>query len=139
MRQINEIIIHCTATESGHDYSVKTIDKWHRQKGFTQIGYHYIIHLDGEIEKGRDVELIGAHCKGHNRHSVGVAYVGGLYCGQPKDTRTAAQKWSLLKLIDDLMERYPTITKISGHNEYSRKACPCFDVANFLATHNVFV
>lgn len=139
MREINEIIIHCTATESGHDYSVKTIDQWHRARGFKQIGYHYIIHLDGEVESGRDISLIGAHCKGHNRHSIGVAYVGGLYCGQPKNTMTRAQMNTLRFLILALLENYPTIKKVSGHNDYSHKACPCFDVYKFLAINRIHV
>ena len=139
MREINEIIIHCTATESGHDYSVKTIDKWHRERGFKQIGYHYIIHLDGKIEHGRDVSLIGAHCKGHNRNSIGIAYVGGLYCGQPCNTMTAAQMQSLIHVIQLLIEAFPTIKKVSGHNDYAHKTCPCFDVHKFLAINKIHV
>ena len=139
MRKINEIIIHCTATESGHDYSAKTIDQWHRARGFNQIGYHFIIHLDGSIENGRSIELAGAHCKGHNRHSIGIAYVGGLYCGQPKNTMTAAQMQSLITLIQLLISKYFTINKVSGHNDYSHKACPCFDVSKFLAINKIYV
>lgn len=139
MREINEIIIHCTATESGHDYSAKIIDQWHRARGFKQIGYHYVIHLNGTIEKGRDIELIGAHCKGHNRHSIGIAYVGGLYCDQPKNTMTAAQMETLAHMIRLLLAKYPTIRKVMSHNQYSHKACPCFDVPKFLAINRIFL
>ena len=139
MRQINEIIIHCTDTESGVDFSAKNIDQWHRARGFQQIGYHYVIRLDGTIENGRDVSLIGAHCKGHNRHSIGIVYVGGKYCGKPKNTMTAAQMETLANMIRLLLAKYPTIRKVSGHNQYSHKACPCFDVPKFLAINRIFL
>lgn len=139
MREINEIIVHCTATESGVDYSAKDIDQMHRARGFKQIGYHFLIRLDGTIENGRDVSLIGAHCKGHNRHSIGVAYVGGLLCGRPKNTMSAAQMETLIHLLRLLLAMYPTIRKVSGHNQYSNKACPCFDVPKFLAINRIFL
>lgn len=139
MRQINEIIIHCTATPEGLDYTVRDIDRWHRSRGFNEIGYHYIIHLNGKIDKGRDVEKIGAHCKGHNRHTIGIAYIGGLRDGKPADTRTDDQKLALICLVYQLKKKYPSITKVSGHNEYSHKACPCFKVPNLLKVNNVIV
>lgn len=78
MRTINEIIIHCSATREGQDFSVKDIDRWHKQRVFLMVGYHYIIRLDGTIEQGRPLEMIGAHCTGHNAHSIGICYIGGL-------------------------------------------------------------
>ncbi|MBP5691206.1 MAG: N-acetylmuramoyl-L-alanine amidase, partial [Bacteroidaceae bacterium] len=78
MRKITEIIIHCSATPQGVDYTVADIDRWHRQRGFNKIGYHYVIYRDGSIHQGRPVEEIGAHCIGHNAHSIGVCYIGGL-------------------------------------------------------------
>ena len=128
MRRIDEIIIHCTATKEGVDVNAKTIDKWHKQKGWKGIGYHYVIKIDGTIEKGRNEEEIGAHCKGHNAHSIGVVYVGGLdNNGKPKDTRTKAQKETLWELLRVLLIKYPK-ANVFGHNEFSNKACPCFDV-----------
>lgn len=98
------------------------------QRGFSDIGYHYVIHLDGKIEAGRQLELAGAHCTGHNAHSIGVCYVGGCNKNmQPKDTRTVAQKAALVKLIKGLKDRYPGAT-VHGHNEFAQKACPSFDV-----------
>lgn len=128
MRKIDEIIIHCSATAEGKDFNASDIDRWHKQRGFKCIGYHYVIKLDGTVEKGRGVEEIGAHCLNHNKNSIGICYVGGLAKDgkTPKDTRTEAQKKALWKLIVDLMIKYPDAT-IHGHREFANKACPCFD------------
>lgn len=127
-RTINEIIIHCTATPEGRECSVEEIRRWHKARGFTDIGYHYVIHLDGTIEPGRNVDIAGAHCTGHNTHSIGVVYVGG--CAKdgktPKDTRTEAQKASLASLLIDLRKLYPRAA-IHGHRDFANKACPSFD------------
>lgn len=128
MRQIEEIIIHCSATPEGRNVTVKDIDAWHRQRGFQCIGYHYVIYLDGSVHEGRKEELIGAHCSGHNGKSIGVCYIGGLdRNGKPKDTRTEEQRKALVRLISTLRTRYPRAT-VHGHNEFANKACPCFDV-----------
>ena len=128
MRTINEIIIHCSATVEGKDFTVKDIDRWHQQRGFKMVGYHYVIRLDGTIEQGRPLEQAGAHCKGHNTHSIGICYIGGLDTdGKPKDTRTKAQRDMLWALVKSLKVKYPKAT-IHGHNEFANKACPCFDV-----------
>ena len=129
MRRIDEIIIHCTATQEGKDFRAKDIDKWHKQRGWKGIGYHYVIDLDGTIEKGRPESEIGAHCTGHNAHSIGVVYVGGLAKDgkTPKDTRTEEQKEALWEILRQLLCKYPKAT-IHGHREFANKACPCFDV-----------
>ena len=128
MRTIKEIIIHCSATQEGKDYTVADIDRWHRARGFKKVGYHFVIYRNGDIHVGRSLSEIGAHCKGHNAISIGICYIGGLSKdGKPKDTRTIEQKAALQALIDQLMEEYPEAT-IHGHNEFSAKACPCFDV-----------
>ena len=93
MRKITEIILHCTATAAGRHFTVADIDRWHRQRGFKGIGYHYVVYLDGSVHAGRREEEAGAHCLGHNARSIGVCYVGGLdAAGKPSDTRTQAQK-----------------------------------------------
>ena len=127
-RIINEIIVHCTATPEGKDYTVAEIRRWHLARGFSDIGYHYIIHLDGEIETGRDVDISGAHCTGHNAHSIGISYVGGVAKDgkTPKDTRTLDQKAALANLLIDLRRLYPN-AKIHGHRDFANKACPSFD------------
>lgn len=127
-RKIKEIIVHCSATPEGKDYSVDTIRKWHLQRGFADIGYHYIIYRDGSIHTGRDESVIGAHCKGHNSNSIGVCYIGGVAADgkTPKDTRTAEQKQSLVKLLKELKAKYPQAS-IHGHRDFANKACPSFD------------
>lgn len=134
MREIHEILIHCTATPEGRDVHVADIDQWHKQRHFTPYGgtycgYHYVVCLDGSIERGKPLEAMGQHCMGHNLHSVGICYVGGLDAGmKPKDTRTKAQKESLRQLVEQLRARFPQAT-VHGHREFAAKACPCFDAA----------
>lgn len=126
-RKITEIIVHCTATREGTPVSVEQIRQWHRQRGFADIGYHYVIDLNGGIHKGRDIDKVGAHCLNHNANSIGVVYVGGLDAhGKAKDTRTEAQKIALVNLLKALKVNYPKAT-IHGHRDYARKDCPCFD------------
>ena len=127
-RTINEIIVHCTASYEGQPLTVDAIRRIHmRERGWSDIGYHYVVYLDGSIHDGRNVNISGAHCTGHNTHSIGVVYVGGLdKNGKAKDTRTPAQKEGLLKLLKELKRLYPKAT-IHGHREYANKACPCFD------------
>lgn len=129
MRKINEIIVHCTATPEGKDFSVADIDRWHRARGFDGIGYHYVVCRDGSVHKGRDVAKRGAHCKGHNAGSIGVCYVGGMTADgkTPKDTRTEAQRAALRAFVERLRREHPGAS-VHGHNEYSSKACPCFNV-----------
>ncbi len=127
--KITKIIIHCTATPFGRNFTTDQIDRFHRQRGFRRIGYHYVIYLDGTIAPGRPESSVGAHCLGQNRCSIGVANVGGLdAAGHPADTRTPAQKQSLIKIIRALRSRYPSAT-VHGHREFAAKACPCFDAA----------
>lgn len=133
MRQINKIIIHCSATQEGKEISAATIDKWHKKRGWRGIGYHYVIGLDGMIEYGRPITETGAHVKGHNKGSIGICYIGGVESERgengkwvAKDTRTPEQKESLLLLLKTLKKMHPTAT-IHGHNEFSAKACPCFN------------
>ena len=129
MRELKEIILHCTATKEGQDYSVEQVRKWHLDRGFNDIGYHFVIRLDGTVEAGRPLETVGAHCKGHNANSIGIAYVGGLdKNGRPKDTRTLPQKESMRRLVDLLKRYFPRI-EVHCHNEYTNKACPCFSVS----------
>lgn len=128
MRKIDKIIIHCSATPEGRDVSTETIRQWHLQRGWSDIGYHYVIELDGKVVPGRPIERIGAHCKGENTGSIGVCYVGGVDAEmKPKDTRTEAQRAALHGLLFDLTDNFPKAT-IHGHNEFSSKACPSFNV-----------
>jgi N-acetylmuramoyl-L-alanine amidase len=133
MRTISKIIVHCTATPEGRDVTVADIDRWHRQRGFRCIGYHYVIYLDGSVHQGRPIAEIGAHCLGQNNHSIGICYAGGLAKDgkTAKDTRTDAQKAALVKLITELRRQFPNAT-LHGHREFANKACPCFDVTELI-------
>lgn len=127
MRNINLIIVHCSATPEGRDVSVADIDRWHRERGFDGIGYHYVVYIDGSVHEGRPLKKVGAHCKGHNAHSIGICYVGGVDLnGKPKDTRTLAQKDALVNLLMRLKRRFPKAV-IRGHRDFAAKACPSFD------------
>lgn len=129
-RDITHIVVHCTATKEGYSFSARDIDRWHRDIGWAEIGYNYVIKLDGTIEEGRDVDKVPSHVKGHNAKSIGIVYVGGLDENmKPKDTRTPAQKSSLIVLIARLRILYPKAI-ILGHRDFPgvKKECPCFDV-----------
>lgn len=155
-RFIDEIIIHCSATKEGEQCSADQINAAHKARKFSSyldkngkaryIGYHYLIHPDGTIELCRPINKIGCHASGHNARSIGICYIGGLDANDTdgrmiKDTRTPAQKASLIKLIKELKGRYSTIKKVIGHRDTSPdlngngiiepyefiKGCPCFD------------
>lgn len=149
MNKIDAIVIHCSATRAGQDVRAADIDKWHKERGFSCIGYHYIIDLDGTVEFGRRLPKAGAHCntaglsgESYNNHSIGICYIGGLdENGEPADTRTDEQKTAMHELVLRLMEKYP-IVEVIGHRDASTdkngdgeisknewiKMCPCFDV-----------
>ena len=148
-RKITEIIVHCTATPAGKDYTVDDIRRWHTTpvakggRGWSDIGYHYVIYRNRECHEGRNVNIIGAHCQGHNSYSIGVVYVGGMTSDGKKaaDSRTEKQADALLKLLLDLHRLYPD-AEIKGHRDCSKdlngngiieewewmKECPSFDV-----------
>ena len=130
MRTINLIVIHCSATEEGKDYSVEEITRWHKARGFRTIGYHFLIHsdgsIDGEAEGCRSIMEIGAHAKGYNRRSIGICYIGGLLHKEPADTRTAAQINAMRCLVKAIQSMFRSA--VIGHNEVSNKSCPCFNV-----------
>lgn len=127
-RNIKELIVHCSATAEGKDFTTADIKKWHLARGFSDIGYHYVIYRDGSIHTGRAESISGAHCTGHNTISIGICYIGG--CASdgktPKDTRTLAQKTALLKLLRELKAKYPNAV-IHSHKDFAVKACPSFD------------
>lgn len=143
MRFIDTIVVHCTATPEGKEYSLATIRGWHLKLGWSDIGYHFIVHLDGTIEEGRPIERIGSHVAGHNKDTVAISYIGGVAKDgkTAKDTRTSAQKVALEAKIAELIKRIPTVKFVKGHRDFSPdlngdgkitarewlKACPCFD------------
>lgn len=129
-RKINKIIVHCSATREGQHIDVDTIRDWHvNGRGWSDIGYHYVIYLDGTVHPGRPIERSGAHTKGQNSNSIGICYIGGVETDgkTPKDTRTPEQKAALDNLLFVLTDIFANTT-IHGHNEFAAKACPSFDV-----------
>ena len=122
---ITSIVVHCSDTPKGKHFTAKDIDLWHKERGWTKIGYHFVVLLDGKIEIGRGILEVGAHAEGYNQNSIGVCYIGG---AKGEDTRTDAQKKALLDLIKDLKAKYPSIKQVLGHRDTgSPKACPSFD------------
>ena len=142
MRMINEIFVHCTATrpewwaDRRPSEKVAEVRRWHTQdRGWSDVGYHYLIDLDGTVVEGRPIEKAGAHVKGHNANSVGISLFGGHGSDQYdkfEDNFTPAQDRALRKLIAQLRMEYPSITKVRGHNEVSPKMCPGFQVNKWL-------
>ena len=128
MREIKKIIVHCADTHEGPDERTAENKRWHTEElGWIDIGYHWVVELDGSLHAGRPEEVSGAHCKGHNSDSIGICYVGGSDAsGNPKDTRTQEQKEALASLISDLLDRH-TEAEVFGHRDFSEKACPSFD------------
>lgn len=141
-RLITEIIVHCEATPEGEDFTPEQVSASHKARHFSPyvrngktwyIGYHYVIQLDGRVIACRPESMKGCHCSGHNAHSIGISYVGGCasrkykdWAMRPKDTRTAAQKAAMLKLLRELKAKYPN-ARIYGHRDFANKACPSFD------------
>ena len=136
MREIDDIIIHCTATRKNRHHTVEDIRKWHLERGFDDIGYHYVIYLDGTVHVGRPIEVVGAHAYGHNLRSIGICYVGGLdRRDRPANTLNKAQERSLVTLIKVLKSIFPQ-AGLHGHNDYSEKECPCFNVGEWWNKYN---
>jgi N-acetylmuramoyl-L-alanine amidase len=134
MRPINRIILHCTATPEGKHFDVATIRRWHvKDRGWKDIGYHYVIYIDGSVHEGRPVEQVGAHTSGHNSDSIGVVYVGGVdKNGKAKDTLNEVQETAMVNLIKALREEHGEMS-LHGHNEFAAKACPSFKVKDKFA------
>jgi N-acetylmuramoyl-L-alanine amidase len=144
MRDINEIVVHCTATNptwyADKDAAdvVKEIRRWHTQeRGWSDIGYHFVVHRNGQIAGGRPITRTGAHTRGRNKGSIGIALVGGRGGAADDaflDNFTEDQARELKDLIAGLQQEFPTINTVSGHNDYASKACPCFDVGEFMSS-----
>lgn len=141
MRKITEIFIHCSATKpqwminSTPDQKVAEIRRWHMQEnGWKDIGYHFVIDRSGDVVAGRSIERAGAHVRNHNANSIGICLIGGwggATTDQFEEHFTELQREALFKLLDDLTPKFPD-ARIRGHNEVAAKACPCFNVSEFI-------
>lgn len=131
----NLVIIHCADTPAGMDVGAEEITAWHRQRGYLDIGYHYVIRRDGRLEVGRERDEIGAHALGRNKDSLGVCLVGGRGPGgKAENNFTPAQFAALGALLARLRAEYPE-ARVIGHREVNpKKACPSFDVQAWLKT-----
>ena len=132
MRDINQVIIHCSFTKVSQDIGEEEIKDWHvNDNGWSDIGYHFIIRRNGKVEYGRDWTLAGAHTRGHNANSLGVCVVGGMSEeGRPEANYTSEQWVTLRNLVEFLTLMFPDAT-VHGHNEFSGKECPCFHVPHW--------
>ena len=133
-KKTDYIIVHCAATKPSMDIDIKTIDSWHRKRGFFSAGYHYVLTRNGTVQIGRKLDEVGGHAKGFNHRSIGICLVGGV----SEDDHTIAEnnftkeQWvELEKLIEELIRTFPS-AKVIGHNQVSKKDCPSFDVQTYL-------
>lgn len=130
-KETDYIVIHCSATKpSMSNVDAKEIDRWHRQRGWRKIGYHFVIRRDGVVEEGRELGEVGAHAKGFNSMSVGICLVGGIDDeGNPENNYTDEQWKSLEEIVNQMLLPYPD-AEVLGHCDLPdvKKACPCFDV-----------
>ena len=140
------IVVHASATRPNQKIDAADIDRMHKKKGWKGIGYHLVITREGLVQKGRDLDAVGAHVYGYNKVSVGVCMVGGLdYNGSPENNYTGAQFAQLAETIKILLGLYPG-AEVVGHRDLSPdidgdgviepfewlKACPCFDVRKWM-------
>ena len=135
MRQRTDyIIIHCSATPPNMDVNAKEIDRWHRQKGWLGIGYHYVIKRDGTREVGRKLSEAGAHCIAYNHKSVGICLVGGVDVagGKAENNFTKEQFITLRLTIGELTAQYKDAVVVGHRDLQSGKECPSFDVKTWL-------
>ncbi|WP_040260856.1 N-acetylmuramoyl-L-alanine amidase [Pseudomonas massiliensis] len=143
------LVVHCAATSPDAQVRASDIRRWHLAKGWSDIGYHYVIGRDGVVEPGRPEAAVGAHVRGFNQVSLGICLIGGVDAkGRPENNFTTAQFASLHALLGELKARYPK-ARIQGHRDFSPdrngdgritpdefiKACPCFDVGHWLAAY----
>lgn len=138
---VNFIAVHCSATPPTMDVGAAEIDRWHRQRGFLKIGYHFVIRRNGQVEKGRATNEVGAHIEGHNSESIGICLVGGVDASKlqkPQNNFTPEQFAALDKLLRELRPTYPTAV-IQGHRDFPNvaKACPSFDVKPWVSKQGI--
>ena len=147
MAKLKRLVLHCTATPEGREVSAADIRHWHCDpvgkggRGWKQVGYTDMIHLAGKVERlvknNEDANVdpweVTNGAAGYNSTSRHVVYVGGVAKDgkTPKDTRTAAQLEAMEAYVKDFHRRFPDIP-IVGHNQLAAKACPSFDVPEWL-------
>lgn len=151
IKAVRYLVVHCAATPPSRDIGVREIRAMHKQRGFADVGYHYVIRRDGRVEKGRADNVVGAHVSGFNSISLGICLVGGVDAkGKPEENFTPLQYQALEGLLITLGRSHPS-AQILGHRDLSPdangdgkitpnewlKACPCFDVRAWLNTRGI--
>jgi len=130
---IDTIWVHCSATRPEMDIGADTIRKWHKDRGWSDIGYHFVIRRTGQIEEGRPEDKPGAHVRGYNKNSLGICLIGGVdYNGVADANFTFAQYQALVGLIQELKQKYGMNVEVRGHRDVAAKDCPCFSIQNLL-------
>lgn len=137
-RPVNRLFIHCAATPPTMDIGAKEIRKWHKDKGWSDIGYHWVIRRNGKIEDGRPINKVGAHVKGYNTGSLAICMIGGVDIEMNPTPNFTDKQWHTLELmVRSIKAQIPHIT-IHGHNEFDHgKACPSFSVQNWLESKGI--
>lgn len=139
-RPITDLIVHYSATPVGMKVDAEKIRQWHmRDRGWNDIGYHYVVLPDGKVQLGRDIAQTGAHCNHHNFESIGICYVGGLdEEGKSADTRTKEQKVALRAILTVLKSIFLD-AKVYGHKDHVPTLCPGFDAKKeYMDITNIF-
>lgn len=127
-KETTEVFVHCSATKAGQDVGVREIRQWHKEQGWLDVGYHFIIRRDGTVEEGRDINAVGSHVKGYNSTSVGVCLVGGINDkAQHEANFTPQQMEALRSLLLTLLAKYEG-AELMAHHDVAPKACPSFDL-----------
>ena len=129
LHTIDTIVMHYSQTPIGREVSAKEMTRWHIEREMDDLAYHFLVHLDGGLSIGRQLNVIGAHAYGHNKTSIGICYVGGTTEGGV-DTRTEAQKVTLTNLVMSLAFILPNISSVIGHSDVSDKKCPAFNAGD---------
>lgn len=133
-KETTEIFVHCSATKASMDIGVREIRQWHKEQGWLDVGYHFVIRRDGTVEAGREQSAVGSHVKGHNSNSVGVCLVGGIdAAGKPEANFTPEQMNALRSLLTSLRNHYQG-ARIRAHHDVAPKACPSFNLSHWLNT-----
>ena len=128
MRTITLIVLHCDGIMPHQHNTIEKVDAYHKSLGWKGVGYHYYVDRFGQVATGRPLEEVGAHCKGHNKYSIGICYEGGLDAqGRPCDTRTREQRVALRELVERLHGMFPKALIVGHHDLNPTKPCPCFD------------
>lgn len=141
MRRIDQIIVHCAATPDDSSFGIEDVDSWHKERGFAReasnvsafnpklphVGYHFVITYDGVVHSGRGLNEVGAHARGHNRHSVGICLMG-------TSEFTDAQYEALRSLVLSLQDELGELGVVGHHKLNANKTCPNFDVKAFMAS-----